>query len=167
MLQHSASSRPSAPYQSLGRVFGTGRKGHADSQEWKSEELIMSISGLSLIRTVLFKHLSMMRALRSQTFEAFVSFTQCVRFYGHVVCAVFIHKDTYHQIFNDVIMYGTAPNQQAKATGHFSITDRERSRVCRLLHFQARYEQVKKLIVDGQTWVEGRNQGDRRRNQLR
>lgn len=135
MLQHSASSRPSAPYQSLGRVFGTGKKSTTDSKDWNSDDLIMSISGLSLIRTVLFKHLSMMRALRSHTFEAFVSFTQCVRFYGHVVCSVFIHKDTYHQIFNDVIIYGAAYNQQAKSTGFFAITDRERSRVCRLVHF--------------------------------
>lgn len=34
--------------------------------------------------------------------------------------------------------------------------------MCRLVHFQGRYEQVKKLIVDGQTWVEGRNQNERR-----
>ena len=75
MLQHSASSRPSAPYQTLSRVFGTGKKSTTDSKDWNSDDLIMSISGLSLIRTVLFKHLSMMRALRSHTFEAFVSFT--------------------------------------------------------------------------------------------
>lgn len=120
----------------------------------------MSISGLSLVRTVLYKHLSMMRALRGHTFEVFVSFTQCVRFYGHVVCSVFIHKDTYHQLINDVILYGAAYSQQAKTRGLFTITDRERSRVCKLVHFQARYESIKKLIVDGQTWVEGLNQGD-------
>lgn len=32
--------------------------------------------------------------------------------------------------------------------------------MCRLVHFQARYESIKKLIVDGQTWVEGLNQND-------
>lgn len=160
MMQHSASSRPSAPYQTLSRVFGNARKSASESKDLSADELVMSMSGLTMIRTVLYKHLQLMRALRSHTFEVFVSFTQCVRFYGHVVCSVFIHKDTYNQMINDVILYGAAYSQQAKTAGQFNITDRERSRVCKLVHFQGRYESVKKLIVDGQTWVEGRSQCD-------
>ena len=94
----------------------------------------MSISGLSIVRTVLYKHIQMMRSLRSNSFEVFVSFSQFVRFYGHVVSSIFIHKDTYNQIINDVIIYGAAYSQQAKAMRLFNITDRERSRVCKHVH---------------------------------
>lgn len=117
MMQRSASSRPSAPYQTLNRVLSNGKKGPMEPKDLNTDELIMSISGLSIVRTVLYKHLQMMRALRSHTFEVFVSFTQCVRFYGHVVSSIFIHKDTYNQIINDVIIYGAAYSQQARSMG--------------------------------------------------
>jgi len=115
MLRPSASSRPSAPYQSHGRVFNGGSKATAMPKDASpANDLIMSISGLSIVRTVLYKHIQMMRSLRSNSFEVFVSFSQFVRFYGHVVSSIFIHKDTYNQLVNDVIMYGVTHSQQAK-----------------------------------------------------
>ena len=98
-----------------------------------SNEVVLSISGLSLIRSVLLKHISMMQALRSHTFEVFVSLTQCIRFYGHVLCLTFINKDIYQQLFNDVIIMGQVHHSQNYS--EVTISDRERSRVCRLVHF--------------------------------
>lgn len=57
MMQRSASSRPSAPYQSLSRVFSNDKKSKSEAKDLCSDELVMSISGLSIVRTVLYRHL--------------------------------------------------------------------------------------------------------------
>lgn len=72
---------------------------------------VLSISGINMVKSILFKHIELMTICQSHSFEIFVSFTNLMRFYTYVITNVFMDRGVYDLLMNDIIMYGQL-NQQ-------------------------------------------------------
>ena len=127
-----------------------------------TSKYVLSISGINMVKSILFKHIELMVICQSHSFEIFVSFTNLMRFYTYVITNVFMDRGVYDLLMNDIIMLGEYSQSNASHPTNMDIpqmmfSSLQKTKTNKLIQFQDLFNPLKQELIDMQLFADSQN----------